>query len=66
MTATVIEMPATLRCDSCGRACGDDELSTCDWCGERFCGSAKSNCKSECVCDRFAAHVAQLISLQNA
>jgi hypothetical protein len=57
MSATVISFPVQTKCPCCGRACGEDELSACYRCGEKFCGSAKTNCRSICDCDRLADHL---------
>ena len=54
MSATILNFPAAVTCQSCGKACSEDELSTCPDCGDAFCGSAKTNCKALCCCDRLA------------
>jgi len=61
--ATVLRFPVQTACQSCGRPCGEDELSACYTCGETFCGSAKTNCKSICACDRMAADFALRVDI---
>lgn len=50
MAAKVIAFPVQTACDTCGRPCGPDQLSTCLTCGDKMCG----NC-DKCRCDRLAA-----------
>jgi hypothetical protein len=64
MSATVLSFPVQTRCPCCGRPCGEDELSACYQCGGKFCGSAKTDCKSICDCDRLAAYFADLNSMR--
>jgi len=65
MSAAVLSFPAAVTCQSCGRACGEDELSDCSECGDTFCGSAKSNCRSICSCDRLADYLHTLRELRD-
>jgi hypothetical protein len=58
MASNVLVFPAQITCQSCNKACSEDEMSTCPDCGDTFCGSAKSNCKSLCACDRLAMELA--------
>lgn len=60
MSAMVLSFPSPVICPCCGRPCSDEDLSACYTCGEKFCGSAKSNCKSICACDRLAGYLAAL------
>ena len=62
MSATVLNFPAQATCQSCGKACSEDELSTCPDCGDTFCGSAKTNCKAVCSCDRLALELADRLA----
>jgi hypothetical protein len=58
MSATaVIAFPAQTACPVCKRPCGEDELSSCYTCHDKFC----QHC-SECSCDRLAAMVADWIA----
>lgn len=43
-----------------------DELSECYACGGKFCGSAKTNCRSIYDCDRLAAYLADGLAVRNA
>lgn len=54
-TNTVLQFPIQLSCPTCGRACGDDELSECLRCGQRYC----SNDEWTCQCDRDAVEIAE-------
>ncbi len=56
--AVVLEFPVKASCPCCGRTCNEEDLSECYTCGEKFCGSAKSDCKSICACDRLTADLA--------
>jgi hypothetical protein len=58
MATNVLAFPAQITCQSCGRACSEDEMSTCPDCGDKFCGSAKTDCKALCSCDRLAMEFA--------
>jgi len=63
MSATVLNFPASsLTCQSCGKSCSEDELSSCPDCGDTFCGSAKTNCKALCCCDRLALELADRLA----
>jgi hypothetical protein len=62
MSATVLNFPAAITCQSCGKPCSEDELSTCPYCEDTFCGSAKTNCKALCSCDRLAMELADRLS----
>ena len=44
-------------------ACDQDWLSECSFCGDKFCGLAKTGCKSVCSCDRLADHLHALREL---
>jgi hypothetical protein len=63
MSAAVLNFPAAVTCQSCGRPCGEDELSECYACGDKFCGSARTNCKSICSCDRLAGYLADVLAV---
>jgi hypothetical protein len=54
--ATVIAFPVQTACPVCHRACGEDELSYCYTCEDKFC----RHC-SECSCDRVGAELADWI-----
>src|SRR6266404_1650476 len=58
--ATILTFPTQCACPCCGRPCGEDELSACYTCGEKSCGSAKSDCKSVCACDRLALYLQEV------
>jgi hypothetical protein len=62
MSATVLNFPAAVICGSCGRPCSENELSECFTCGDKFCGSAKTNCKALCSCDRLALELADRLA----
>jgi hypothetical protein len=42
-------------CPTCGRPCGDDELSECLRCGARYC----QRDSWECECDRVAREIVE-------
>jgi hypothetical protein len=63
MSATnVLAFPVAVICRSCGKASSEDELGECFTCGERFCGSAKTQCKALCSCDRLALELADRLA----
>ena len=62
MSATILNFPAAVICGSCGKSCSEDELSECFTCGDKFCGSAKTNCKAVCSCDRLALELADRVA----
>lgn len=62
MATNVLVFPAAIICQSCGKACSEDELSACPDCGDTFCGSAKTNCKALCSCDRLAMELADRLA----
>ena len=52
-TNTVLQFAVQHSCPTCGRACGEDELSECLRCGQRYC----ERDTWECQCDRDAAEI---------
>jgi len=63
MSATsVLTFPSAVTCQSCGKACSEDELGGCFTCGDTFCGSAKTQCKALCSCDRLALDMADRLA----
>jgi hypothetical protein len=64
MSAIVLNFPAAaVICGSCGKACSEDELSECPTCGDKYCGSAKTNCKAVCSCDRLALDLVDRVAM---
>lgn len=61
--AIVLEFPVQASCPCCKRTCNKEDLSECYTCGGKFCGSAKSDCKSLCECDRLAADLAERVRI---
>jgi hypothetical protein len=53
VTATVLAFPVQFSCPTCSRPCGEDELSDCLRCGQRYC----SHDDWTCQCDRDAAEI---------
>jgi hypothetical protein len=64
MATNVLAFPAAVTCPCCGRPCAEEDLSECYACGDKFCGSAKSNCKSICSCDRLAEYLADVLAVR--
>jgi hypothetical protein len=62
MATKVLTFPVAVTCQSCGKSCSEDELSECFTCGDKFCGSAKTNCKALCSCDRLALELADRLA----
>ena len=58
---TVLLFHVQLSCPTCGRACGDDEVSECIRCGQRHCQYDSW----ECQCDRDAAEIVQRAEMFN-
>ena len=46
-SSTVLKFPVRFSCPTCQRPCGEDELSECLRCGQRYC----SNDSWDCQCD---------------
>jgi len=55
----VLPFIASVVCSNCGRACGDDELSECLRCGERYC-----ECSWDCVCDQTAREIMERAGIE--
>jgi hypothetical protein len=57
MSAThiLLQFPIQFSCPTCSRPCGEDELSECLRCGQRYC----SQDSWEYQCDRDAAEMQQ-------
>ena len=49
----LLMFPTQLTCPTCGRPCGEDELSECLRCGQQYC----QRDSWECECDRIAAEI---------
>lgn len=56
--SNVLAFPAQLSCPTCGRACGDDELSECLRCGQQYCSGDDWTCQ----CDRDSTELMQRAS----
>ena len=61
--SNVLPFPIQNSCPCCTRVCAPDDLTTCNRCGERWCG--RTGCPSTCGCDRFAVVVMQNIQRMN-
>jgi hypothetical protein len=53
--AKILRFPVQHACPTCQRPCGEDELSQCLRCGQKWCQFDTG----ECECDRFAREMAQ-------
>lgn len=51
--AKVLQFPVKHACPTCGRPCGEDELSECLRCGQKYC----ERDSWECQCDRTAREI---------
>jgi len=51
--SNVLAFPVQLACPTCGRPCGEDELSECTRCGQRYCQQDSWDCE----CDRTAREI---------
>lgn len=51
--ASLLAFPVQFSCPTCKRPCGEDELSECLRCGQRYC----SNDDWTCQCDRDAVEI---------
>jgi hypothetical protein len=52
-SSNVLLFPVQLCCPTCQRPCGEDELSECLRCGQRYCKLDSW----ECECDRVAREI---------
>lgn len=60
MTENLLAFPVQFSCPTCGRACGEDELSECLRCGQQYC----ERDSWQCQCDRDAAEILQRGGMQ--